>query len=134
MKQPTNVTRPDTATGTKARSSKADATSYKNAMMAANKRPSKMHLARKNTQLQTNKPTTKDKRPLPEFHQRSTQHRAPPQKAPPTISKQEAIRALRQPPPSRPAFTNDGRHLNLENHDILFKIIKHNFKQGEELP
>ena len=48
------------------------------------------------------------------------------------MSKEEALKALRKPPPSKPAFTNDGKHLNLENHDLLAKIIQHKFKPEKE--
>ena len=35
------------------------------------------------------------------------------------ITKMEYMKRLREPPPSRPAFTNDGKNLNLENHSML---------------
>ncbi len=36
---------------------------------------------------------------------------------------------LRQPPPSKPAFTNDGKELDLQNHEMLRRIMA--FKVSE---
>ena len=41
------------------------------------------------------------------------------------VSKEEFIK-LRQPP-SKPAFANDGKNLNLETHDMLTQILNHKF-------
>ena len=44
------------------------------------------------------------------------------------ITKEEFIK-LRQPPPSKPAFANDGKELNLQNHEMLRRIMA--FKVSE---
>ena len=43
------------------------------------------------------------------------------------------MRQLREPPPQRPAFQNDG-NLNLETHGMLRKILEHNVKHDDKEP
>ena len=39
---------------------------------------------------------------------------------------------MREPPPSRPAFANDGKNLNLDNHDMLLKILRHKVDEEKQ--
>ena len=48
------------------------------------------------------------------------------------MSREEFIRKLREPP-AKPAFENDGKNLNLENHNMLLAIINHKFDATDAL-
>ena len=75
---------------------------------------------------------------MPQFYQSSKQKTASPTKqakekpSPASVvNKEEILRKIREPP-QKPAFANDGKNLNLENHDMLLKILNHKFAGGAD--
>ena len=63
---------------------------------------------------------------MPDFHQAAAKQKSPEAQ----LSREEFMKNFRQPPPSKPAFENDGKSLNLQNHDMFRKIVEYNFKDN----